>query len=949
MQDFNPNGGRALRGWTGFRVAAWPSWLGLARLWNPSGLSPQSKLLLRMCAGLICLMVIAIMGTLWHMRYIAVRDAGIEATKLGVTISEQTSRSVQAADLVLQRLTTRVLGAGVATPDAFRTYFESEAVYKDLRRQNDELPQTSAFTIVGADGKLINYSRQWPVADTDLADRTYFKYFRDHNDSGVVVTEPMHNRGDGSLTFYLIRRVSGPDGRFLGLVLAALDLNYFQAFYALIGSGDTSVSLIRSDGMVLTRYPSFPAEVVRVPKGAPWYANAAKGRGLYESPGLFNETKRVMSVHALTDYPIVVTVGISLTEILAPWRQEAMLIGAGTFCALLCVVLLLRALTTQLHRLERSEAFLVQQNETLRQAQERMRVQAAVLSFNQSELAEKKAVLEMTLDTMDQGLLTVNGEGRVTLYNRRVQELLDLPADMLARKPYFADVIAYQRSTGEFDVPGQAIPAFVSSGLVSDQPHRYERVRPNGRAIEVHSIPLGTGMVRTFTDISERRRSEEQVRYFARHDSLTKLVNRMAFQERLQQAIDGADSSGRSVAVLCIDLDRFKLVNDTRGHAAGDKLLAEVSARLRSAVRDTDTVARMGGDEFAVVQPLVEQPHHAERLAARLLDLISRPYDIDGTPALIGVSIGIAIYPAHGMSAGTLLRNADTALYRAKADGRGVCRMFDESMEAAQRNVFQLEQDLRHALSRNELHLAYQPIVDAGSRTVLAYEALLRWNHPVRGPISPAEFIPLAEMTGAIVPIGLWVLETACAEAVSWPEDIRVSVNLSPLQFRQGDLVALVTDVLQRTGLAPDRLSLEVTEGLLLDGTRQVLAMMEELRTLGVRFSLDDFGTAHAGLSYLRCFPFDAIKIDKSFVQDAVAQLESRAIVKTILAMASVLKLNVIAEGVETEEQLKLLRQMRCRQVQGYLTGRPAPANAIHDQIQREGGISVRRLDAVLH
>jgi diguanylate cyclase (GGDEF)-like protein len=908
--------------------------LGLMKSWQPPDLSPQSKLLLRMCAGLILLMVIAIIGTIWHMRYIAIRDAGVEATKLGVTISEQTSRSVQAADLVLQRLRNRVLSSGVTTPEAFRAYFAEEATYQDLRRQNDELPQTSAFTIVGADGKLINYSRQWPVIQADLADRDYYKYFRDHNDPGIFVSEPVHNRGDGGLTFYLVRRVSGPDGKFLGLVLAALDLNYFQAFYTLIGSGDTSVSLIRSDGIVLTRYPSFPGGVLKVPEGAPWYASAAKGQGLYRSPGLFNETQRAMSVHALTDYPIVVTVGMSLTEALAPWRQEATLIGGGTLCAILCVALLLRALTTQLHRLERSEAFLVKQNETLQQAQERMRVQAAVLSFNQSELAEKTAILETTLDTMDQGLLTVNGEGRVTIYNRRVLELLDLPEGLLAGKPAFADVIAYQRSTGEFDVPGQVIPAFVSSGLVSDQPHRYERLRPNGRAIEVHSIPLGGGMVRTFTDISERRRSEEQVRYFARHDSLTKLVNRMAFQERLQAAIEVADRSGRAVAVLCLDLDRFKLVNDTRGHAAGDKLLAEVSARLRSAVRDSDTVARMGGDEFAVVQPMAEQPYQAERLAARLLDLISRPYEIDGTPALIGVSVGIAIYPAHGMSAGTLLRNADTALYRAKADGRGVYRLFDESMEAAQRDTFHLEQDLRHALARNELHLAYQPIVDASSRMVLAYEALLRWNHTVRGPISPVEFIPLAEMSGAIVPIGLWVLETACAEAATWPDDIRVSVNLSPLQFRQGDLVAQVKGVLDRTGLAPDRLSLEVTEGLLLDGTQQVLGMMEALRRLGVRFSLDDFGTAHAGLSYLRCFPFDAIKIDKSFVQDAVTQMESRAIVKTILVMASVLKLNVIAEGVENEAQLKLLRQMRCRQIQGYLTGRPAPASVIREQFR---------------
>jgi diguanylate cyclase (GGDEF)-like protein len=886
-----------------------------------------------MCAALICMMALAISGTLWHMRHTAIRDAGVEVTKLGVTISEQTSRSVQAVDLMLRGLRDQVLAAGITTPGGFRAYLASEATHHDLRRQNNELPQVSAFSVIGADGKLINFSRHWPIPDTDLSDRDYYRYFLAHDDQGIFVSQPVNNRGDGGRTVYLVRRVSGPDGQFLGLVLSALDLNYFRSFYQLISADDTSVSLIRSDGMVLTRFPPVPLDIRRVPAGAEWYVKAAEGEGLYISPGLANNSRRLISVHALADYPVVVSVGIAFTQILAPWREEATLIGAGALCAILCVGLLLRALAKQLQRLEQSEAFLVSQNDTLHVAQERMRVQATVLSFNQSELAEKTTILETTLETMDQGLLTINEKGRVSIYNRRVEEMLDLPPGLLAKQPSFSDVVAYQRESGEFEIPGTVLPAYVTSGVVSDAPYRYERVRPNGQTIEVHSVPLPDGgMVRTFTDISDRRRSEEQVRYFARHDSLTKLVNRVAFQERLQQALELADSNGRSVAVLCLDLDRFKLVNDTRGHAAGDQLLADVSSRLLALVRDTDTVARMGGDEFAIVQPMVDDPVEAEILATRLLDVISRPYQIDGTPALIGVSIGIAIYPRHGATAGSLLRNADTALYRAKADGRGVFRLFDATMEAAQRDMFQMEQDLRHALSRDELHLAYQPIVDATTRTVSAYEALLRWTHPVRGPISPGEFIPLAEMSGAIVPIGLWVLETACAEAATWPEGIRVSVNLSPLQFRQGDLVAIVTGVLERTGLAPDRLSLEVTEGLLLDGTRQVLGMMEELRRLGVRFSLDDFGTAHAGLSYLRCFPFDAIKIDKSFVQDAVSHVESRAIVKTILAMASVLKLNVIAEGVETEDQLKLLRQMRCRQIQGHLTGRPVSAAAVREQ-----------------
>lgn len=894
-----------------------------------------------MSVALLLVMTVAIAGTIWHMRTNAVREAGLNITKLGIAISEQTTRSVQATDLVLEAMRRRAANMNVTTPEAFRTLFATEAVFQTLQRQNDELPQTAAFAIIGDTGKLINYSRQWPTPSVDFSDRDYFKYFQTHNDLGVYISEPVSNRGDGALTSYLARRINGPDGKFLGVVLGSLDLKYFRSFYRLISADETSVCLSRNDGTMLTRYPSINTIHYKIPDDSAWYDHVAAGGSVYDAPGAQGGPLQLVFAKASVDYPLVVSVSISWSRILESWRNEALLISFGALCAVLCVIVLLRALTMQLHRLERSEAFLVTQNETLQQAQERMRVQAAVLSFNQGELAQKTAALQTTLETMDQGLLTVSSDGRIEIYNRRLLELLDLPDDFLASRPYFSDLLAFQRKLGEFDVAGQALPPFIASGLVSDQPYRYERQRANGRALEVHSIPLaGGGMVRTFTDITERRRSEEQLRYFARHDSLTKLVNRVVFQERLQQALETAGRTGRPVAVLCLDLDRFKLVNDTQGHAAGDQLLTEVSRRLQSAVRDTDTVARMGGDEFAVVQPMIDRTEDAENLAVRLLDLISQPYEIDGRTALIGVSIGIAFYPAHGMTAGKLLGSADTALYRAKSDGRGLYRLFEHSMEAAQRDVFQMEQDLRSALDGKELHLAYQPIVDSSTRTVLAFEALLRWTHPSRGPINPAEFIPLAEMSGAILPIGLWVLETACAEAASWISPVRVSVNLSPMQFRQGDLVSLIKDILGRTGLPADRLTLEVTEGLLLDGTRQVLSMMEDLRALGVRFSLDDFGTAHAGLSYLRCFPFDAIKIDKSFVQDALTRPESRAIVKTILVMGNVLKLNVIAEGVETEDQLKLLIQMRCRQVQGFLTGRPMLAPAVREFIATLKGAS---------
>lgn len=419
-----------------------------------------------------------------------------------------------------------------------------------------------------------------------------------------------------------------------------------------------------------------------------------------------------------------------------------------------------------------------------------------------------------------------------------------------------------------------------------------------------------------------RKVTEDRTRFVAHHDNLTQLSNRLLFQERLNDAFAAA-RRGEGLALLYLDLDGFKLVNDLRGHEVGDKLLIAVAQRLRRNVRESDTVARIGGDEFAIIQRLSGQPAAATALAGRLLDTIGQPFTLDGQQSVIGVSIGIAIHPADGETPDLLLRNADTALYRAKEAGRGTCCLFNPAMNTRQQERLLVEQELAGAIESRQFALAYQPICDGMSLEVLGFEALLRWRHPSRGLVQPDQFIPLAESSGLIVPLGRWALEAACAEAARWKRPITVSVNLSPLQFRQPDLPQRIAEILERTQLPAGQLDLEVTEGVLLDESDVVLRAMKALKDQGVRISLDDFGTAYASLSYLRRFPFDRIKVDQSFIRGMCGDDGTLAIVQAIILLGKRLNLSVVAEGVETEGELDMLRKLDCRLVQGFLIGRP--------------------------
>ena len=426
-------------------------------------------------------------------------------------------------------------------------------------------------------------------------------------------------------------------------------------------------------------------------------------------------------------------------------------------------------------------------------------------------------------------------------------------------------------------------------------------------------------------DITERKRAEARVAYMAHHDALTSLPNRVMLRVRMEEMLGRMSRSGDGVAALCIDLDNFKTVNDTLGHSFGDLLLQDVATRLRSAVRGEDTVARLGGDEFAVLQSGLSSPDDVSAFAQRILDVMAEPFNLDGHVVCVGASVGIAIAPADGTDPDRLLKNADMALYRAKSDGRGTFRFFEPDMDARAQARRRLEVDLRAALAAEDFQIHYQPLVELSSGAITGFEALMRWPHATRGMIPPTEFIPVAEEIGLISQIGAFVLRRACADAALWPAHVKVAVNLSPVQFRSGNLLQVVIDALEASGLSPHRLELEITETLLLERSEAVLATLHALRALGVRISMDDFGTGYSSLSYLRSFPFDKIKIDRSFVHGLQRQADSQAIVRAIVSLGSSLGITITAEGIEDESDLACLKAEGCNEGQGYLFAKAQP------------------------
>ena len=561
-----------------------------------------------------------------------------------------------------------------------------------------------------------------------------------------------------------------------------------------------------------------------------------------------------------------------------------------------------------------------------------------VLKDQKEKLKSTNVLLDAALENMSQGLGMYDSEHRLKMVNRRFCEIFQVPSCKLIAGVDCKSTQCGMKACGSSNADLEELLAEEKRLAGHSANGTSFKELSGGRIIAINRQPFPDGgWVATYEDVTAQRRAEAQVTFMAQHDSLTGLANRVVLAERIEHEFSRSEMTGKVFAVLCLDLDHFKPINDSLGHPAGDAVLRAVAERLQLCVREGDTVARLGGDEFAVLLHDLRGPEDVEAVAERIIKVLSEPFMIEGTSATIGSSIGISMAPEDAMDCEKLLKCADIALYLSKSEGRGTWRFFKAEMEERLQARRAMEVDLRRALAEEQFEVFYQPLMDLSKSQVTGFEALVRWRHPVHGLVSPIVFIPLAEEIGFIVPLGKWVMHRACLDALTWPSRITVAVNVSAVQFKRDSLIDMVRDVLKETGLAPERLELEITETVLLARTGEITATLHVLRDLGIQISMDDFGTGYSSLSYLSSFPFDKIKIDRSFVSKLASLDGSRAIVLAMVALGKNLGIRTIAEGVETNEQLAWLRSIGCNEAQGYYFSPPVPMCEVARLLEKLG------------
>jgi diguanylate cyclase (GGDEF)-like protein len=754
-----------------------------------------------------------------------------------------------------------------------------------------------------------------PAPPMDLSDREHFRVHVNSNEDKLFISKPVIGRVSEKWSVQISRRFLNSDGTFAGVVVASLNPEHLTKFYDKIDFGSSaSIALIGSDGVVRSSGGSADGFTLGQDiSPTNLFAHIRSGtNSTFQDTDPADGSVHLVSIRKVRAHPLWVTVSVNNDEIYRDsWATLQMNEIAGAILTLLILGAMERIFQTEARARQKAEQ------------------------------------LQLTLENMSQGIMLVTKDLQIPIINKRCGELLDLPAEVIENPPQFDQLVKLQAenggpTNGAVSLGGQATE-HADAGTNPGQLTVREQTMPNGTVIEVRTGHLPDGaFVQTFTDVTKRRQAEAHVARLASEDPLTGLPNRRVFRSSLDQMSPrgGGAEQGRGFAVMFLDLDRFKVVNDSLGHRIGDLLLQAVAKRLRAVLRANDLLARLGGDEFAVVVHSVDSREALETLASRLIEAVAQSYEIDGYRVTSSVSIGIATGPEDGGNADELLVAADLALYAVKAGSRGSYQFYHKSMNKELNERRQIEVDLREAIERNELELHYQPIMSLKANTVSGFEALARWRRP-GGMVPPATFIPIAEDSGLVLALGEWSLKEACRAAAHWPSDLKVAVNLSPVQFSAPNLVEMIEGVLADTGLPAHRLELEITERVFMENTGKTLSTLRRLKQLGVRIAMDDFGTGYSSLSYLRSFPFDKIKVDRAFISDLAEGTEHVVIVQAVVSIAAALGMTTTAEGVETLDQQQFLAALGCDEAQGYLFSPPVPLSQVPELIARRTGAKI--------
>ncbi|MET0221016.1 MAG: EAL domain-containing protein [Tardiphaga sp.] len=865
-----------------------------------------------LCGGvLITAIAIGTVVVTLHFRDRAIESSKRELENTVLLVARHFDQ--QFADLqgVQKDVIAQIRAAHVETPSLFASLMPGIEEHRLLRAKISSLPYIGGINLFDASGALINSSEAWPLPSLTISDRQHFKVLKDPTGPDAIFAEPVISRVTGAWTAVFARRIRGADGSFLGVVSRGVEPAHFENFFGSLALGKAAtIAMIHRNGTVLARYPRKDTVIGQNIADSPMFQDVWAEGGTMSGRNIspIDGEDQLGAVRRLGEAPVLINATISMSEALRDWREQTRYQVIGATLAALVILATLFLIVQQLNAQHRSA---------------------------ERRLAHKSQDLDTAINTMAQGLVLFDSQSRLTVCNRRFIDMFGVSPEVVKPGCHFRDLIQHRKDTGTFvgDVDSYCTTflSTVADGAIRDG----VLATPDGRSIHIlyQRSPDG-GWASTLEDITERRHTEDRIAHLAHYDALTDLPNRVTFHHKLDNELATLDSGAR-FAILYIDIDEFKSVNDTLGHAVGDELLKSVAQRLSASVGSAGFVARLGGDEFAIVQTGVKDRDDISELVLPLFAAIRQPYDCHGHRITTDASIGIAFAPTDGRNRDELLRHADLAMYSAKAGGRRTFRFFEPAMDEDAKARRALEQDLRAAMAEGGLEVHYQPIVDIASNQINCCEALLRWRHPVRGMISPAEFIPIAEETGLITELGEWVLATACAEAATWPDGVKLAVNVSPVQFASQTLPLKVTGALLASGLPASRLELEITETVLIRDDEAALALLHQLRSIGVRIALDDFGTGYSSLSYLQRFPFDKVKIDRSFIADIITPGGTSSIVQAMVTIAAARDMITTAEGVETSDQLAALRALGCTQMQGWLFSPAKPAKDIRAMLKK--------------